>query len=140
IRDRLRLGSDERANFRDVVNVVSGLVLKQHFTDIAPEYPIFSILVTETTRNQLVGSAPKALAGGARTKDANAVLDALERLDGDRIEPGRSRYAQEVLTRLKAKGHGQVLNRGELLNGPSEVEYFHPVKFRLEPDLLVTVL
>lgn len=140
IRDKLRLGTDERANFRDVVNVVSGLVLKQHFTDIAPDYPVFSILVTETNRKQLVGSALKALAGGVRTKDANAILDALEMLDGDRIEPGRSRYAQEVLNRLKAKGHGQVLNRGELLSGPSEIEYFHPVKFRLEPDLLVTVL
>lgn len=140
IRDKLRLGADERANFRDIVNVISGLALKQHFADIAPEYPVFSMLVTETSRKQLVGSALKALAGGTRTKDANAILDALEMLDGDRIEPGRSRYAQEVLNRLKAKGHGQVLNRGELLSGPSDVEYFHPVKFRLEPDLLVTVL
>jgi hypothetical protein len=36
-----------------------------------------------------------------------------------------------VLSRLKAKGHGQVLNRSELLNGQTDVEYFHPVKFRL---------
>ncbi|MGE0673512.1 MAG: DUF6079 family protein [Methylibium sp.] len=140
IRDKLRLGADERANFRDIVNVIAGLALKQHFADIAPEYPVFSMLVTETNRKQLVGSALKALAGGTRTKDANAILDALEMLDGDRIEPGRSRYAQEVLNRLKAKGHGQVLNRGELVSGPSDVEYFHPVKFRLEPDLLATVL
>lgn len=140
IRDKLRLGADERANFRDVVNVISGLALKQHFADIAPEYPVFSMLVTETNRKQLIGSALKALAGGTRTKDANAILDALGMLDGDRIEPGRSQYAQEVLNRLKAKGHGQVLNRGDLLSGPNDVEYFHPVKFRLEPDLLVTVL
>lgn len=140
IRDKLRLGADERANFRDIVNVISGLALKQHFADIAPDYPVFSMLVTETNRKQLVGSALKALAGGTRTKDANAILDALEMLDGDRIDPGRSRYAQEILNRLKAKGHGQVLNRGELVSGPSDVEYFHPVKFRLEPDLLVTLL
>ena len=61
-------------------------------------------------------------------------------LDGDRIDPVRSRYSQEVLSRLKAKGHGQVLNRSELLNGQADVEYFHPVKFRLEADLLVAVL
>ncbi|MBX3589942.1 MAG: ATP-binding protein [Burkholderiaceae bacterium] len=140
IRDKLRLGADERANFRDIVNVISGLALKQHFADIAPEYPVFSVLVTETNRRQLVGSALKALAGGTRTKDANAMLDALEMLDGDRIDLGRSRYAQDILKRLKAKGHGQVLNRSELLSGPTDVEYFHPVKFRLEPDLLVAVL
>ena len=45
-----------------------------------------------------------------------------------------------MLSRLKAKGHGQVLNRSELLSGQPDVEYFHPAKFRLEPDLLVAVL
>jgi hypothetical protein len=140
IRDKLRLGSDERANFRDIVNVVSGLALNQQFAEVAPEYPTFPVLLTESNRKQLVGNALKVLAGGTRTKDANALLDALEMLDGERIEPGRSRYSQEVLSRLKAKGHGQVLNRSELLNGQTDVEYFHPVRFRLEPDLLLVVL
>lgn len=140
MRDKLRLGPDERANFRDIVNVTSGLALGAHFADLSPEYPTFSVLVTEANRKQLVTNALKALAGGTRTKDAIAVLDALEMMDGDRIEPTRSRYAQEVLNRLKAKGHGQVLNRGELVSGATDVEFFAPVNFRLEPDLLVTVL
>ena len=140
MRDKARLGPDERINFRDVVNIVSGLALNPQFAETSPEYPSFSVLVTEANRKQLIGNALKALAGGTRTKDAAAILDALEMLDGDRIEPGRSRYAQEVLARLKVKGHGQVLNRSELLSGPSDVEYFAPVRFRLEPDLLVTVL
>ncbi|MBL8299346.1 MAG: hypothetical protein JNN30_13490 [Rhodanobacteraceae bacterium] len=140
LRDRARLGSDERVNFRDVVNIVSGLALGQRFADISPEYPTFSVLVTEANRKQLVGNALRALAGGTRTKDAAAILDSLELLDGDRVDPANSRYAQEVLYRLKAKGHGQVLNRSELLSGASDVEYFAPIKYRLEPDLLVTVL
>ena len=96
--------------------------------------------MTEANRKLLIGSALRALAGGTRTKDAVAILDALEMLDGDSIQPSRSRYAQEVLTRLKAKGQGQVLNRNELLAGANDVEYFAPVRFRLEPDLLITVL
>ena len=140
LRDRARLGPDERINFRDVVNIVSGLALGQRFADISPEYPTFSVLVTEANRKQLVGNALRTLTGGTRTKDALAVLDALELLDGDRVDPANSRYAQEVLNRLKAKGHGQVLNRSELLSGTSDVEYFAPIKYRLEPDLLVTVL
>ncbi|MEJ1958917.1 MAG: DUF6079 family protein [Nitrosomonadales bacterium] len=107
LRDKARLGPEDRINFRDVVNIVSGLNLGQRFTDIAPEYPTFTVLVSEANRKQLVGSALRAFAGGTRTKDAIAVLDALEMLDGDRIEPGRSRYAQEILLRMKAKGHGQ---------------------------------
>ncbi len=140
LRDKARLGPEERINFRDVVNVISGLALNNQFADMAPEYPTFSALVTESNRKQLVGNALRALAGGNRTKDAMVILDGLEMLDGDRIDPARSRYAQEVLSRLKAKGHGQVLNRSELLSGNTDVEYFAPVKFRLEPDLLVTVL
>ncbi|MGF6227934.1 hypothetical protein QFZ27_001889 [Inquilinus ginsengisoli] len=140
LRDKARLGPEERINFRDVVNVISGLALNNQFADVSREYPTFSVLVTESNRKQLVGNALKALAGGTRTKDAVAILDALEMLDGDRIDTSRSRYAQEVLSRLKAKGHGQVLNRSELLSGATDVEYFHPTKFHLEPDLLVTVL
>ena len=122
------------------MNVISGLALNNQFADVAPEYPTFSALVTESNRRQLVGNALRALAGGNRTKDAVVILDGLEMLDGDRIDPTRSRYAQEVLSRLKAKGHGQVLNRAELVSGDTDVEHFAPVKFRLEPDLLVTVL
>lgn len=138
--DKARLGPEERINFRDVVNVISGLALNNQFAEVAPEYPTFSALVTEANRKQLVGNALRALAGGNRTKDAVVILDGLEMLDGDRIDPTRSRYAQDVLARLKAKGHGQVLNRGELVSGDTDVEYFAPIKFRLEPDLLVTVL
>lgn len=140
IRDKLRLAADERANFRDIINVSSGLALGTHFHDLSPEYPTFSVLVTESNRKQLITNALRMLAGGTRTKDALAVLDALEMLDGDRVEPTRSKYAQEVLNRLKAKGHGQVLNRNELVSGATDVEYFAPVKYRLEPDLLVTTL
>src|SRR5690606_887026 len=115
LRDKARLGPEERINFRDVVNVISGLALNNQFAEVSPEYPTFSVLVTESNRGQLLGNALKALAGGTRTKDAVAILDALEMLDGDRVDPTRSRFAQEVLSRLKTKGHGQVLNRSELL-------------------------
>lgn len=140
MRDKARLGPEERINFRDVVNVISGLALGQHFADLAPEYPAFSVLVTTFNRKQLIANTLKTLAGGLRTKDAIAVLDALEMLDGDRIDPGRSKYARDIVQRLQAKGHGQVLNRGELISGVADVEYFSPVRFRLEPDLLVVVL
>lgn len=140
MRDRAHLGPDDRINFRDVVNVSSGLVLDPHFKDQAPQYPTFSKLVTEDNRAQMVGHALKALAGGVRTHDATVLLDALELLNENRIDVSGSKYAQEVLSRLTAKGPGQVLNRNELLTGPSGVEYFAPETFRLEPALLVSVL
>ena len=140
LRDKARLGPDERINFRDVVNVIAGIALSSRFSDVSPEYPTFSALVTESNKKQLIGNALRALSGSTRTKDAVIVLDGLEMLDGDRIDPVQSRYAQEVLTRLKVKGHGQVLNRSELLAGNADIEYFSPDKYRLETDLLVAVL
>jgi hypothetical protein len=142
LRDRARLGAEEKINFRDIVNIISGLVLAQRFADIAPEYPKFSVLVTDANRKSLITNTLRALGGTTRTKDATAVLDALEMLDGDRIDPANSRYAKAVLERLKAKGHGQVLNRNELITGATDVEYFDtiPAKYRLEPDLLIVVL
>ena len=140
LREKARLGPEERINFRDVVNAISGLALNSQFGEVAPEYPRFSALVTESNRKQLIGNALRVLAGANRTKDAVIILDGLEMLDGDRIDPTQSRYALEVLNRLKAKGHGQVLNRSELISGDAEVECFAPIKFRLEPDLLAVVL
>ena len=140
LRDRARLGPDERINFRDVVNVIAGIALSNRFSDISPEYPTFAALVTESNRSKIIGNALGVLTGSNRTKDAVMVLDGLEMLNEDRIDPVQSRYAQEVLDQLKAKGHGQVLNRSELLVGKDDKEYFSPDRYRLEADLLVTVL
>ena len=43
-------------------------------------------------------------------------------------------------TASRPRATARVLNRSELLSGTSDVEYFAPIKYRLEPDLLVTVL
>jgi hypothetical protein len=140
VRERARLGPEDRINFRDVVNVVSGLALSSRFAEGAPEYPTFLSLLTEQNRKQLITNALKMLAGGPKTKDATVILDALEMLDADKPAPAQSKYAKAVLAQLNAKGAGQVLNRSELLAGGPEVEYYAPAKFRLEPDLLVVVL
>jgi Family of unknown function (DUF6079) len=84
--------------------------------------------------------ALKAIAGGQRTKQAAAVLDALELLDGERVEPARSKYANQIVETLKRKGHGQVVNRAELISEVHGVEYFAPDRFRLEPEWVVVLL
>ena len=68
------------------------------------------------------------------------MLDALELLDGDRLDPRQSRYAKTVLERLEEKGAGQVLNRSELVDGSLGVEYVDTQSQRLEPEWIVVVL
>jgi len=141
IRELSGIASHERINFRDLVNTIAGIVLAAHFQDQAPEYPYFSVLITGQSREQAAQDALRAIAGQNRTKQATAVLDALELLDGERLDPDRSKYAKHILNILKKKGHGQVVNRSELIQEVYGVEYFAADKgYRLEPEWTVVLL
>jgi len=134
------LTSQESVNFRDLVNTIAGLCLEPRFTDQAPEYPLFSVLITGNNREQAAQDALRAIAGQSRTKQATAVLDALELLDGERIDTHRSRYAKFILETFKTKGHGQVVNHSEIIFDDHGLEYMDPGAARLEPEWVVVVL
>jgi predicted ATPase len=132
--------SQESVNFRDLVNTFAGLCLEPHFADQSPEYPFFSVLITSSNMQQAAQDALRAIAGQSRTKQAIAVLDALELLDGEKIDPHRSRYANFILETFKTKGHGQVVNRNETIFDDHGLEYMNPGAARLEPEWVVVVL
>ncbi len=134
------IGSHERINFRDLVNTTAGICLGMEFQDQAPEYPFFPVLITGANRAQAAQDALRAIAGQNRTKQATAVLDALELLDDERLDPYRSRYAKHILDIAEKKGHGQVVNRPELIRDVLGVEYLAPQSLRLEPEWAVVVL
>ena len=138
IRDLSGLAPHERINLRDMVNTVAGICLAPHFEDQAPDYPFFSLLMFN--RSQAAQDALRAIAGQNRTKQATAVLDALELLDGDRLDPYNSKYANHILDIAKQKGQGQVANRAELIQDVLGVEYLAPQSLRLEPEWAVVVL
>lgn len=130
----------ETVNFHDLVNTIAGICLAPNFANQAPEYPVFSVLITGSNRQQAAQDALRAIAGQSRTKQATAVLDALELLDGEKINPLKSRYAIFILDMFKTKGHGQVVNRNEILLDDHGPEYMSPGTMRLEPEWVVVVL
>lgn len=132
--------SGSRINVRDLVNTVSSICLSPHFYEKAKEYPTFSVLVTSQNRSQAAQDALRWMRGITKTQQAAAVLDALELLDGDRLAASKSRYANYILQQLGQKGHGQVLNRSELIHEDAGVEYMAPGRFRLEPEWVAVVL
>ena len=140
LREMAGIGPNDTIRFRDVINVVSGTAFAAHFEDISPEYPEFSSLVSKDNRKWLVANALRFIAGGKESRDAFLILDGLGLLDGNRIDPSKSKYAKSVLSELKRKGHNQSLNRDEILKGDSHHAYFSPKTYRLEPDLLFVVL
>ncbi len=126
------------ATVRDYVNTAGSALLAPHFADKSPEYPIFSVLVTRQNRDQAAQEALRWIAGGVKSKQGSAILDALELLDGETLKPRNSRYGKNVLDVLSQKGQGQVLNRSELIASESGVDYW--TKFRIEPEFLSVVL
>ena len=129
-----------QANVRDVLNTVGSVTLAAHFEDAAPQHPTFPVYCTRESRPQAVQDALRWIAGARKTQQGIKVLDALELLDGDRLDPSRSRYARYIVELLGRKGHGQVLNRVEFIHTVHDVEYMTPSTYRLEPDWVVVVL
>ncbi|WMW66936.1 DUF6079 family protein [Nitratidesulfovibrio liaohensis] len=134
IRDLSGLSPHETINFRDLVNTIAGVCLAPSFENQAPDYPFFSVLITGNNRAQAAQDALRAIAGQNRTKQATAVLDALELLDGEKIDPYKSKYTKFILDAVKAKGHGQVVNRSEIIQDDHGLEYMNPGGSRLEPE------
>jgi hypothetical protein len=91
-------------------------------------------------RAQAAQDALRALAGQHRTKQATAVLDALELLNGEKIDPRKSKYAQFILNAVKAKGQGQVVSHSEISQDEHGLEYVNPGGSRLEPEWVVVIL
>jgi hypothetical protein len=140
LRELSGIGPAERINFRDLINAIAGICLERHFADQAPDYPRFSVLVTSENRGQAAQDALRAISGGTKTRQATAVLDALELLDGERLDPYRSKYASHILDVARKKGHGQVVNRSELIHEIFGVEYMAPQSLRLEPEWVAVVI
>ena len=130
----------ETINFRDLVNTISSICLAPHFADQAPDYPTFSVLITGANRAQAAQDALRVIAGQNRTKQAVAVLDALDVLDGERLDSTKSRYVHSILDAAKSKGHGQVINRDEIIKDDHGLEYMDPAAARLEPEWALVLL
>ena len=133
-------GTGARANVSEMVNAASSVALAAHFENEAPQYPTFTDYHTAKSRPQAVRDALRWIAGSAKTQQAARVLDALELLDGDRLDPTPSKYAGHIVESLRRKGVGQVLNRAELIDTVQDVEYLAPATFRLEPEWVVVLL
>ena len=140
IRDLSGLLPHETINFRDLINTIAGICLAPNFENQAPNYPAFSVLITGNNRAQAAQDALRAIAGQNRTKQATAVLDALELLSGERMDPYKSKYTQFIIDAVKAKGHGQVVNRSEIIQDDHGLEFMDPSGFRLEPEWVAVIL
>ena len=123
---------------RDLIELTGSICLAASFEDRYPEYPKFTAKLTASNLKQPTEDVIRWLTGGVKNNLANAVLDGLELLDGDKLKPHLSRYAKVVLEKLEAKPSGQVVNRKELIAIKNDVE--REIRYQLEPEFLLIVL
>lgn len=128
---------------REQVFLAASRLLNRHFEEICGDYPRFTRQITFGKD----GNAPQAITDalkcfhGTKTQTGAAVLDGLSLYDGEKIDPTQSPYANYIIEKLNAKGHGQVLNQNELISEIDTIPYFFAAgKFRLEVELLIVVL
>jgi len=133
-------GTDKIINFRDVINTVAGICLEPHFSDIAPDYPVFSVMIRNENRSQAARDALRLIANQSRTKQGVAVADALELLDGDKLVPEKSRYYRYILDLMRSKEKDQVVNRNEILKDVMGLEFMDPDGARLEPEWVTVII
>ncbi len=117
------------ANFRDLIELVADVCLDSYFLELAPDYPIFPILVSHENLAQTAQEALRGIINQNRSKQSQGILRALELLNGDNIEPSNSKYAQAILTQLHQKPAMQVLNQNELRS-----------PYRLEDELIIILI
>jgi hypothetical protein len=125
------------------VFIAASRQLSGHFASVCGDYPKFSRLIIFGRDGNAIAAVQDALRGlsANATQTGLAVLDGLGLMNGEKIDPYASPYARHVLELLNQKGHGQVLNRSELVQDIYGVPYFAvPGKFRLEPELLIVIL
>lgn len=140
IRELSGISPSETINFRDLVNTIASLCLAPSFENQAPDHPVFQVLITGSNRAQAAQDALRTIAGQKSTRQAAAVLNALELLNEERIEPNTSKYARFILDIIKAKGFGQVINHNEIIQDDQGIEYMNPSGARLEPEWVVVLL
>jgi predicted ATPase len=123
-------------NFRDLIDMIAFQCLNPYFLELAPEYPIFPIRISEENIAQMAQETLLNISNTNRSKPAQGILSALKLLHEQQITPSRSKYAQAILQQLHQKPAGQVLNRAELF----QPHYFAPTTYRLEPELVVILI
>jgi energy-coupling factor transporter ATP-binding protein EcfA2 len=126
------------ATVRELLELTGSVCLAASFEDRYPEYPKFTVQLTASNLKQPTEDVIRWLAGGVKNNLANAVLDGLGLLDGDKLKPHQSRYAKVVLEKLEGKPPGQVVNRKELIAVKNDVE--REICYQLEPEFLLIVL
>ena len=138
IRELSGISGSETLTFKQQLDTLASGLYADHFSDQKPDYPKFSIKITNQNRRQTVQEALKAVVKTQMTGQAMAVLTALDLLSGTGLSIDHSSVCSKMLEIINDKATGQVVNRNELVFKENDREYI--VNTHLEVDFLPVFL
>lgn len=124
---------------------VASVVFEDWFEQERPNYPKFSQLnapVAKDNFDRLVKQALAKIANPEQSnRDGEGILSGLELWVPGMLDYSHSPYAKSLLTQLKEKGEGQVLNRQEIIEYVDKSDNLWLSKdFKIEAELEFIVL
>ena len=124
---------------KDFIDMTASTCLSSYFQKKYPEYPKFSVLVTQKNTGELLRSAINYLAG-KKTEIGAQVLKSLGLLDEDKnIVPENSKYARYYINLINKLPEKQVLNRDEIFQWVNIDEELDK-RFMLESHWVLLIL
>lgn len=124
---------------------VASVVFEEWFEQERPNYPKFSQLNAPVAKDNFDRLVKQALAKVANTEQSNrdgeGILSGLGLWVPGMLDYSHSPYAKSLLTQLKEKGEGQVLNRQEIIEYVDKSDNLWLSKdFKIEAELEFIVL
>lgn len=123
---------------RELVNTVASNCLSVYFDELYSQYPTFPVVVHSKNREQYAKAAIDWIATNKKTELGAKILDALELLDGNTLNPSNSKYARYITRELGRRARGHVVNRKELIENIEGIDYLK--EYRLEPEWVAVIL
>ncbi|HLS12761.1 MAG TPA: DUF6079 family protein [Flavobacteriaceae bacterium] len=128
-----------------VFSEVASLVLEDWFKDDRPDYPKFSQLninVTKDNQDRLIKQALLKIATPEQSnRDGEGILSGLGLWVPGSLDYSHSPYAKSLLKKLKDKGEGKVLNRDEIIEYVDKSDNLWLSKdFQIEAELQFVVM
>jgi len=138
LRELSGISGSETLSFKQQIDTLASGLLSDYIAEKKPDYPEFSIKITNQNRRQAVQEALRAVVRGQSSGQANAVLSALDLLSGAGISVEHASICSEILAIVNSKESSQVINRKELVSERNDKEYI--MNSSLEIDFLPVYL
>ncbi|WP_352418695.1 DUF6079 family protein [Proteiniborus sp.] len=134
---QLTHGLTRQTNFKDTIDKAASICLEEYFIGMYPDFPVFKVKITKHNQAELMLRAIKHFAG-QKASDSTAILESFGLIKNGNIDLENSKYAMELVKKMKTLPPQGVLNRIDIL----EDKYDETLdkRFKINNEYYIVVL